>query len=559
MSISDKITRLATAHDDIAAAIATKGGTVNTGDGFEDFAADIATIPQTGGTQPTLHAPTITRSGNKISVSNPSTNGNYAAGFKIYDGDTYVDYRASQSQFYVTSLGVGSYSLSVALYGTNFNDSPKSNVINASVYTIARSLTNLTTTDNTSLISDGETYTLTLAPASGYYLPSSISVTIGGTATSSFTYDATTGIVSIPNVSGNVSITAVAADQPPVVAYPIYGVSGLYSSSPALTRTDDAVGMSYVINSSSGAVVSDFDNVFPWSETEIVNDDAGKFVSFPEMYIRIGRDSSNRLTDVAVSKEPSGTGTWVHVAPFMMSCYGGSVSSNKLKSVSGVARQANTPYADFLTYATANGEKYTLVDLFHYNVLMALWWIEFATKDSASIMTGRISGSGTSGGNTAVNTGGTDGLTTPSGFETAYAQMRYHNIEDLVGNLWNFTAGWYKNNVGEYDYVTDNPAAYALSTTGKSAMPFVNPANGEIAAFGVDPDHPLLFIPCETVQNDNYDTYFCDRIYHGSGNPLPSFGAYYLGASALFGLSCSYAYYASLASAYYGSRLLKLS
>ena len=49
MAISDKLTRLSTAHDNIAAAIATKGGTVNTGDGFEDFAADIATIPQSSG------------------------------------------------------------------------------------------------------------------------------------------------------------------------------------------------------------------------------------------------------------------------------------------------------------------------------------------------------------------------------------------------------------------------------------------------------------------------------------------------------------------------------
>ena len=49
MSISDKLTRLSAAHTAISAAISAKGGTVAAGDGFEDFAQDIATIPQSGG------------------------------------------------------------------------------------------------------------------------------------------------------------------------------------------------------------------------------------------------------------------------------------------------------------------------------------------------------------------------------------------------------------------------------------------------------------------------------------------------------------------------------
>ena len=49
MSISDKLTRLRAAHTAISAAISAKGGTVSAGDGFEDFAQDIATIPQSGG------------------------------------------------------------------------------------------------------------------------------------------------------------------------------------------------------------------------------------------------------------------------------------------------------------------------------------------------------------------------------------------------------------------------------------------------------------------------------------------------------------------------------
>ena len=49
MSISDKLTRLTAAHSAISSAITAVGGTVASGDGFEDFASDIGTIPQGGG------------------------------------------------------------------------------------------------------------------------------------------------------------------------------------------------------------------------------------------------------------------------------------------------------------------------------------------------------------------------------------------------------------------------------------------------------------------------------------------------------------------------------
>lgn len=56
MSISTELTRLntnkealATAKTAIASAITTKGGTVTSGDGFADFATDIASIPSGGG------------------------------------------------------------------------------------------------------------------------------------------------------------------------------------------------------------------------------------------------------------------------------------------------------------------------------------------------------------------------------------------------------------------------------------------------------------------------------------------------------------------------------
>ena len=48
-TIADNLQRLVDAKTAIAGAITAKGGTVNTGDGFEAFPADIATIPSGGG------------------------------------------------------------------------------------------------------------------------------------------------------------------------------------------------------------------------------------------------------------------------------------------------------------------------------------------------------------------------------------------------------------------------------------------------------------------------------------------------------------------------------
>ena len=64
MSIADKISRLSAAKTAIANAITGKGGTVGSGDGFEDFATDIGTIP-TGGNIQTGKTYTVSASGSQ--------------------------------------------------------------------------------------------------------------------------------------------------------------------------------------------------------------------------------------------------------------------------------------------------------------------------------------------------------------------------------------------------------------------------------------------------------------------------------------------------------------
>lgn len=337
---------------------------------------------------------------------------------------------------------------------------------------------------------------------------------------------------------------------------PIYGVSGLYDRDCALTRTDDAVGMSYTIDRETGSIRSDFDDVFPWNKTEIVDLDAGKFVSFPEMYFRIGVDDKNRITDVAVSSEPSAIGDWYKVEPFMYGCYGATIADDKMKSVSGVERAAYFTRDQFRSFAMTNGKEYFPIDLYHRNVLTLLWLIEWATKDSASIMTGRIYRSGNLGGWSKRPTGGTDSVATPSGFETEYGQMRYHYIEDFIGNMFEIIDGICTHGEGQNDFVTNDPAYFSDDDEGKTPLAYTNPENGEVAALGWDKNNPFLFMPIETVDNDDNDTYFCNEVYHFAGYPVAYGGALYDSAYAYFGLFYVLTYGASNSYAYLGSRLL---
>ena len=73
-TIAENLQRLQTARTNIASAITTKGGTVTSGDGFEDFATDIATIPSGGGQAETDLSNLISRTNNtSLTIPNSVT------------------------------------------------------------------------------------------------------------------------------------------------------------------------------------------------------------------------------------------------------------------------------------------------------------------------------------------------------------------------------------------------------------------------------------------------------------------------------------------------------
>jgi hypothetical protein len=340
----------------------------------------------------------------------------------------------------------------------------------------------------------------------------------------------------------------------------IYGVSWTNDESTTMERTDDAVGLTYAINSSSGEIASDFNDVFPWNVASVETVDGNKMKHMPGMWFRVDTDTDGDINAVAVSETAGSGDDWYYVPEFYYGCYGASSNGSGLASVTGVSRLVSTTRSGFRTKAAATGSGYQQLDLYHKMVMMFLWFIEFATKKSDSIMSGRISGSGTGGGTSLCATGGTDSVATESGFNPITAQMKWHDIEDYIGN----TLEWIDGVVFDTNlYVTSNVSAFSdssssleLSNISRRTTATSNPC---CRAIGWNASQPFLCWATVTVNDSSYSTGFCDAWYNtNSSFPCVSSGAYYYSSSAYYGLCCFSRYNASSYDSYVGGRLLKI-
>ena len=90
-------------------------------------------------------------------------------------------------------------------------------------YTVTFDGTNVIS-NGAATVTEGESYTATLAATAGYALPETITVTVGGAA-AEYTYDAATGALSISNVTGDVVITAAGVAIPNVYTVTFNGTN----------------------------------------------------------------------------------------------------------------------------------------------------------------------------------------------------------------------------------------------------------------------------------------------------------------------------------------------
>lgn len=175
---------------------------------------------------PTLHAVTISLSGTNLSITNPSTNGDFVTGYKLYNGDTYL-FSITSTVINLTAydFSAGDYELAVCASGDKFMDSEKSNAVSITAYSVEGVLDGVTLSGS-DVVFAGQTCTVTLVADDYKFLPNEITVTEGGTEITDYTYNSTTGVISVTNVTGNLVITATGTDMPQL-------------DTPSITLSDD--------------------------------------------------------------------------------------------------------------------------------------------------------------------------------------------------------------------------------------------------------------------------------------------------------------------------------
>lgn len=184
----------------------------------------------------------------------------------------------------------------------------------------------------------------------------------------------------------------------------IYGVSWNGSSTPTLTRTDDAVGMNVVVSPNSSSITSDFNTAEIYSEMVEVTDSYGNvFIKIPKFYIK--KTISGNTWKWQISKQQKDAGYYLPACftnesngetyPYILvGKYNASLSSDgkKLESKPNKEVLVSKNITQFRDFAKANGDGYQILDVHTVDVLQVLFYVEFATLDSTNVMQGFISG-----------------------------------------------------------------------------------------------------------------------------------------------------------------------
>lgn len=358
-------------------------------------------------------------------------------------------------------------------------------------------------------------------------------------------------------------------------------------SSTALTRGDDAVGKVFTpATSGSGGssgfdgepiyrdirlcnlvngVVTKYENE-PGFERDPANGDV--MVQIPKFYCKIVNDPGNTARSYSISATKIDD-SWMAAPAFDRSheglpdreyIYVGAYTCNvAYRSLSGKTSITSIRREVARNNCTNKGAGYYQWDFKTWWTINLLYLVEVANWNSqAAVGYGYVSGS--NGGQT--NTGGTDGIAFHSGSTVAAGDqtgtVKYRNMENLWGNIWQFIDGISMNQGAIY--VANRPSYNSDDTAANhTQLSYVAPTtSGYQKELGFDETMPWAQV-CTTASGAASNTYIADYYYHNASEWRVVFVGGYWNATAGAGLFCFTATYAStLANAYLGCRLLFL-
>ena len=186
------------------------------------YVVEDITIIAKGSNLPQLFAPSISLSGNTLTITPNASNGGFSTDYSIYDGSTFVKTISTTTIDLSTVFAEGTTQHTVTVQATadNFQNSAASNSVtyaNIKTYSITAVLTGFTASaQNPTSINTGEQKSLSFTLNDGYEFPESNPTVTGA----SFVSWSSSGVLVIKNPTANVTITITATKLPDKLATP---------------------------------------------------------------------------------------------------------------------------------------------------------------------------------------------------------------------------------------------------------------------------------------------------------------------------------------------------
>lgn len=412
------------------------------------------------------------------------------------------------------------------------------------------------------------TYAITLTGTTGAATLSKATAEVGDTVTLTESADYAIGSIKVNGTSltYNNGYSFTMPSQNTTVNIDASEIYGVAFNGTTGTRLNKAFGATYIDN--AGAITGSFDSKEIYKDIVDVTDTYGNvFVQIPKFYINKSVDASGNFA-YKISKYKKDSSYYLPYSfqkddgtelPYVwIGKYDASLNGTKLESKTGKAPLVSQTISTFRTYARNNGTGYQLLDIHAIDLLQTLFYVEFATLDSQSIMQGFTAATNTA----ALNSGQTDNVkngtvTTISGSSTSNSDgkyaMKYRGIENFYGNIFQFIDGInIQNNIA---YVNTKPSTYAsdVFTGDYKQVGYTNAtANGNVTKMGYDSSKPFVQLP--TVVGTNT---YGDYCWQSTGNRIALFGGDWDDGSRTGASRWSLGFGSGSTILYIGSRLLK--
>ena len=480
----------------------------------------------------------------------------------------------------ITGTNAGTYTATLHIIDSNCMWTDETTADKTATWSIAKATGSATLTPLL-LELDPETLsdTITISEATGEVIGAVSSDT--SVATVSLSGNTIT-VASVNDASGTITITVSIAASANYEAATvtatvkctftsIYGVEWDGSSSPAMTRTDDAAGFTDPVpqmKDGSGwtAGSSPFDNLMPWSGMTIVEDaNAGTLVRIPKFYYKRTINNSTGAYKLQIADGPAegfkvspahqdrgdGVGERDYIYVGRYHC-----GATAYKSVTGQNPKASQTRDAFRSAIHNLGSDIWQWDKATLETIQMLYLVEFANWNSQAVIG---YGCGNNSGTDAA--GSTDGMTYHTGTNqsnrTTYGHTQYRHIEDLWGNVRDWLDGVYFANSKIYAVL--NPANFSDTQNGVDTGFTPSLSGKEIKRYAVSAGTGLDWFswPAEEIDNSNYDTYVCDLGNASSSYVVVNVGGYY-NQLQNYGLFFQISNAVTYSNATIGSRLMKL-